>query len=64
MPSPERVYHGSIRVFSLVFIAIGLALLAVTLAAGGGPLSLGVLMGLVFVAIGAARLWVASRMAR
>ena len=47
MPSPERVYHGSIRAFSLVFIAIGLALLAVTLAAGGGPLSLGVLMGLV-----------------
>ena len=64
MPSPERVYHGSIRVFSLVFIAIGLALLAVTLAAGGGPLSLGVLMGLVFVAIGAGRLWVYSRMTR
>jgi hypothetical protein len=64
MPSPERVYHGSIRVFSLVFIAIGLVLLALTLAAGGGPLSLGVLMGLVFVAIGAGRLWVSSRMAR
>lgn len=64
MPSPERVYHGSIRAFSLVFIAIGLALLAVTLAAGGGPLSLGVLMGVVFVAIGAGRLWVSSRMAR
>ena len=64
MPSPERVYHGSIRVFSLVFIAIGLVLLAVTIGAGGGPLSLGVLMGLVFVAIGAGRLWVSSRMAR
>jgi hypothetical protein len=64
MPSPERVYHGSIRVFSLMFIAIGLVLLALTLAAGGGPLSLGVLMGLVFVAIGAGRLWVSSRMAR
>jgi hypothetical protein len=64
MPSPERVYHGSIRVFSLIFIAIGLVLLALTLAAGGGPLSLGVLMGLVFVAIGAGRLWVSSRMAR
>jgi hypothetical protein len=62
MPDPERIYHGSVRVFSLVFIAIGLGLLVVTLASGGGPLSLGVLMGLVFVAIGALRLWVASRM--
>ena len=37
-------------------------ILGVTLANGGGPLSVGVLMGVAFVAVGAGRLWVASRM--
>jgi hypothetical protein len=64
MPSPERIYRGSIRTFSLVFIALGLLILASTLANGGGPLSVGVLMGIAFVAVGAGRLLVASRMSR
>lgn len=64
MPTPERIYHGSIRVLSLVFMAIGLAIVATTLAAGGGPLSVGVWMGVAFLAVGAGRLWVASRMSR
>jgi hypothetical protein len=62
MPAPERIYHGSVRVFSVIFIALGIAILALTLAAGGGPLSLGFLMGVLFVAVGAGRLWAASRM--
>lgn len=64
MPSPERIYRGSIRTLSLVFIALGLVILIGTLANGGGPLSVGVLMGLAFAAVGAGRLWVASRMSR
>jgi len=64
MPSPERIYRGSIRAFSLAFIAIGMVILVSTLANGGGPLSVGVLMGVVFAAVGAGRLWVASRMSR
>ena len=64
MASPEGIYHGSVRAFSVVFIAIGLAVLAVTLGAGGGPLSVGVLMGVAFIAVGAGRLWAASRMRR
>jgi hypothetical protein len=59
--APERIYHGSIRAFSLVFIALGLALLVTTLAAGGGPLSVGTFLGVVFIAIGAGRLWIATR---
>jgi hypothetical protein len=59
--SPERIYRGSIRALSVLFIGLGAAILISTLAAGGGPLSLGTLLGLVFVAIGAARLWIASR---
>jgi hypothetical protein len=58
----ERVYRGTVRAFSLAMVAIGLAVLAVTLANGGGPASLGFLMGLAFVGIGAARLWLSARM--
>ena len=61
MASPERIYRGSVRAFSLVFLVLGLVLLVTTLAAGGGPLSVGVLLGLAFLAVGAGRLWIASR---
>jgi hypothetical protein len=57
MASPERIYHGSIRVFSIVFVALGVAILASTLSHGGGPLSLGVLLGIAFIAVGIARGW-------
>lgn len=59
--SPERIYQGSVRVFSLVFIALGLVLLVATLANGGGSLSIGTLLGIAFLAVGAGRLWIASR---
>jgi hypothetical protein len=59
MASPERLYHGSVRVFSLVFIVLGVALLIATLLAGGGALSTGVLLGVLFVGIGVGRLWIA-----
>jgi hypothetical protein len=61
MPSPEGIYHASVRAFSFVFLALGMVILVGTLAAGGGPLSIGVVMGVAFVAVGAGRLWAASR---
>lgn len=61
MASPERIYRGSVRLMSLVFVVLGLALLVSTLASGGGPLSVGVLLGIAFLAVGAGRLWIASR---
>jgi hypothetical protein len=64
VPTPERIYHGSIRAFSIVFIALGLVLLVTTLAAGGGPLSAGAFLGVLFVAIGAGRLWISNRAGR
>jgi hypothetical protein len=64
MASPERIYRGSIRAFSFVFVALGLALLASTVVNGGGPLSVGTLLGAVFVAVGAGRLWISARMSR
>jgi hypothetical protein len=62
MSSPERIYRGSVRVFSLVMIALGLAILISALANGAGPLSVGVLLGVAFLGVGAGRLWVSVRM--
>jgi hypothetical protein len=64
MSSPERLYHGSVRALSVVFIVLGVALLGITLGSGGGPLSIGVLMGVGFVAVGCGRLWAGSRVGR
>jgi hypothetical protein len=58
------IYRGAVRAFSLTFVAIGLVVLAVTLANGGGPASVGVLMGIAFIVVGAGRLWLAMRMER
>ena len=58
------IYRGAVRAFSLAFVAIGLVVLAVTLVNGGGPASVGVLMGVAFLAVGVGRLWISSRMER
>ena len=60
----ERLYRGSIRAMSIVMVGLGAAILAVTLAAGGGPLSIGILIGLAFVGVGVGRLYLASRLRR
>jgi hypothetical protein len=58
------IYRQAVRGFSLAFVAIGLIVLAVTLVNGGGVASVGVLMGIAFVAVGLGRLWIATRMER
>lgn len=60
----ERFYRGAVRGFSLVFIAIGLVVLVATLAHGGGPASVGFLMGIAFLAVGIGRLWLGLRMGK
>jgi hypothetical protein len=60
MSSPERIYSGSIRTLSFIFVALGLLILISTFANGGGPLSLGVLLGVAFLAVGIARLWLSG----
>jgi hypothetical protein len=62
--SGERIYRNAVRAFSAVFILVGLAVLVVTLVDGGGPLSVGFLMGLAFVGVGVGRLWAGAKMAR
>jgi hypothetical protein len=57
----DQAYHGAIKGFSLIFAAIGVLLLVVTLVNGGGPLSIGFLMGILFLVVGIGRFWIASR---
>ena len=59
--SSDRLYHGAVRAFSFAFLAIGIVVLVVTLANGGGPASVGFLLGLAFLVVGAGRLWLAAR---
>ncbi|HEY0363379.1 MAG TPA: hypothetical protein VGC83_13960 [Solirubrobacteraceae bacterium] len=59
MPNPRDVHRGATRVMSAVMVLIGVVLLVSTLARGGGPLAIGVLLGLLFVAAGAGRLYLA-----
>jgi hypothetical protein len=42
-----------------LIVLIGVALLVSTIARGGGPLAIGVFLGLLFVAAGAGRLYLA-----
>ena len=60
MSSPERIYSGSIRTLSLIFVGLGLLILVSTFTHGGGPLSLGAFLGVAFLAVGIARLWLSG----
>jgi hypothetical protein len=59
--SSDRFYRGAVRAFSLAFLAIGVVVLVVTLANGGGPASVGFLLGIAFILVGAGRLWIGTR---
>jgi hypothetical protein len=60
-PSPDEGYQLAVRIFSVTIIGFGLAILIVTLARGGGPFAVGFLFGLLFVAMGAGRLYLSMR---
>jgi len=55
-------YRNAVFVFGAVFVAIGIALLVVTAANGGGVL--GFVMGALFVALGVARIQLERRRRR
>ena len=54
-----KLYRGAVAVLALTFVGIGVALLAVTAAHGGGVL--GFLLGGLFVALGVGRLTLLRR---
>jgi hypothetical protein len=61
MPRRRQMYSSSTRVLSIAMILIGLVLIVRTLAAGGGAIATGIVLGVLFVAAGAARLYLQLR---
>jgi multisubunit Na+/H+ antiporter MnhB subunit len=64
MSDPRQLHRSTTRVLSLAMIAIGIALVVRTIAAGGGGLALGLILGVLFVAAGAARIYLQTRQER
>lgn len=60
-PAPDEVYRGVTRLFATIIAGFGLAIVVVTLANGGGPGSFGLWIGLLFLALGAGRLYLSLR---
>ena len=57
----DRAYLASSQALSALLCVVGVAMVARTLARGGGPLALGVILGVLFLAAGAGRLYVERR---
>jgi hypothetical protein len=57
MPSGGGMHRRATLVLSAAMVVLGIAILVRTLGAGGGPLALGTILGVLFVAAGAARGW-------
>ena len=49
------------RILSGLMVLIGLAMIVSAVARGGGPLAYGVILGILFMAVGAGRLWTERR---
>jgi hypothetical protein len=62
-PSGREVHRGATAVLSTAMLLIGVAMIVSTLARGGGPLALGLILGILFVLVGAGRLYVLRRSA-
>ena len=61
MPDPREVHRAATRVMSVIMAVLGVLLLVLTLARGGGPLSVGTILGVLFIAAGALRLRAEAR---
>jgi hypothetical protein len=61
VPAPDEVYRGVTQIFAVIIAGFGAAIVAVTLANGGGPASFGLWIGLLFLGLGLGRLYLAVR---
>lgn len=60
-PAPRDVHRGATRILSLAMIVLGLAMIVTTVSRGGGPLALGLVLGLLFIAAGLGRLYFSGK---
>ena len=56
----QRAYQNSTRLLGALIALLGVAMVATTLARGGGPLAIGVVVGVLFTVLGAARAYLAG----
>lgn len=61
MSEPRQLRQTSIRITSVLMIVIGVALIIRTVAGGGGAAAVGVVLGVLFMAAGAGRLYLQYR---
>ena len=61
MRDPSRIYRSATNVMSLLMVVIGVVLVIRTIAAGGGVIASGILLGILFILAGAIRLYVQLR---
>ncbi|MEA2148656.1 MAG: hypothetical protein QOD69_486 [Solirubrobacteraceae bacterium] len=57
MPEPRDIHRLATLVMSALMAVLGMVMIVVTLASGGGPFALGLLLGVLFTAAGAGRLY-------
>jgi hypothetical protein len=57
----RKPYPLATEVLSILMVIVGLAIVARTIAEGGGALAVGIVFGVLFVLAGAGRFWVARR---
>jgi hypothetical protein len=55
------VHRTATQILSTAMLLLGIAMIVVAFVAGGGLLSRGLILGALFVAAGAGRLWVARQ---
>ena len=56
----QRSYRQSTRALGVLLALLGVAMVATTLARGGGPLAIGVVVGVLFTVLGAGRAYLAG----
>ena len=61
MPSPHEARRSATPIFSVALVIIGVAIFVRTLVEGVDGFAYGLLLGPLFVAAGAGRLWVSRR---
>ena len=60
-PSGPNLHASTTSLLSLLMLIIGVGLVVRTVTLGGSIFAIGVIMGVLFVAAGCGRLWVAAR---
>jgi multisubunit Na+/H+ antiporter MnhB subunit len=55
----RRAYTASTRIMSAIIMLLGVTMVVLAVARGGGALALGVVLGTMLALLGAGRLWLA-----